>query len=67
MKANSKDREIVSVNYDLIKKGQQKDVMLEPYDIVEVDKAKKGIGQILLEIATGGLASTVTNLPVRIL
>jgi polysaccharide export outer membrane protein len=67
LKANSKDREIVSVNYDLIKKGQQKDVMLEPYDIVEVDKAKKGIGQILLEIATGGIANTVTQLPVRIL
>ncbi|MEJ7699966.1 MAG: hypothetical protein WKF71_10025 [Pyrinomonadaceae bacterium] len=45
LKANSKDRETISVNYDSIKKGQQKDVMLEPYDIVEVDKAKKSIQQ----------------------
>jgi polysaccharide export outer membrane protein len=53
LKANSKDREIISVNYDLIRKGTQKDVMLEPYDIVEVDKAKKSIGQTLLEIVAG--------------
>ncbi|HEX9962740.1 MAG TPA: SLBB domain-containing protein, partial [Pyrinomonadaceae bacterium] len=67
LKANSKDREVISVNYDLIKKGQQKDVMLEPFDIVEIDKSKKSIQQILLEIATGGIANTVTQIPVRIL
>lgn len=67
LKANSKDREVISVNYDLIKKGQQKDVMLEPFDIVEIDKSKKTIPQILLEIATGGIASTVAQLPVRVL
>lgn len=67
LKANSKDREVISVNYDLIKKGQQKDVMLEPFDIVEIDKSKKTIPQILLEIATGGIANTVAQIPVRIL
>ena len=41
LKDNSKDREIIAVNYDLIKKGEQKDVMLEPYDIVEVDKVEE--------------------------
>ncbi|MBA2735637.1 MAG: SLBB domain-containing protein, partial [Pyrinomonadaceae bacterium] len=30
LKVNSKDREIISANYDLIKKGTQKDIMLEP-------------------------------------
>ena len=49
LKENSKDREVIAVNYDLIKKGEQKDVMLEPYDIVEVDKSKKSIGQIIFE------------------
>ncbi|MDQ3711837.1 MAG: SLBB domain-containing protein [Acidobacteriota bacterium] len=53
LKANSKDREIISVNYDRIKKGEQKDVMLEPYDIVEVDKSKKSIPQLILETALG--------------
>lgn len=53
LKANSKDRETIAVNYDSIKKGQQKDVMLEPYDIVEVDKSKKSIQQIVFETITG--------------
>jgi polysaccharide biosynthesis/export protein len=71
LKANSKDREIISVNYDLIKKGEQKDVMLEPYDIVEVDKSKKSIGQIILETVIGTAKTTVSGfgggLPQRIL
>ena len=53
LKANSKDREIISANYDAIKKGKQKDVMLEPYDIVEVDKTKKNVAQIVLETVVG--------------
>jgi protein involved in polysaccharide export with SLBB domain len=53
LKANSKDRETISVNYDNIKKGQQKDVMLEPYDIIEVDKSKKSIQKIIFETITG--------------
>ena len=62
LKANSKDREIISVNYDLIKKGTQKDVMLEPYDIVEVDKSKKSIAQLILEVATGAGRTAITSL-----
>lgn len=53
LKANSRDREIISANYDQIKKGTQKDIMLEPYDIVEVDKSKKSIGLIIFEMVTG--------------
>jgi len=53
LKANSKDREIISANYDEIKAGKQKDLMLEPYDIVEVDKSKKSIAQIIFETVTG--------------
>jgi len=71
LKANSKDREIISVNYDSIKKGEQKDVMLEPYDIVEVDKSKKSIGQLVLETVTGVGRSAITTLgtglPTRVL
>lgn len=71
LKQNSKDREIIAVNYDLIKKGEQKDVMLEPYDIVEVDKSKKSIGQIVFETVTGAARTAVggfgTVLPQRIL
>jgi polysaccharide export outer membrane protein len=52
-KQNSPQPEVLAVNYDQIRKGIEKDVMLEPFDIVEVDKAKKSIGDILLEAATG--------------
>ncbi len=45
--------EVVAVNYDQIKKGLESDVMLKPFDIVEVDKAKKSIGDILLEAVVG--------------
>lgn len=67
LKANSKDREIISVNFDQIKKGTQKDLTLEPYDIVEVDKAKKSISQTILEIATGSVQSFSNVLPQRVL
>lgn len=63
----SPDPKIISVNYDLIIKGEQKDVMLEPFDIVEVDKANKSIGQYLLEFATGGVTNLSRVLPQRVL
>lgn len=52
-KVGSPQPEVIAVNYDQIKKGEQQDIMLQPYDIVEVDKAKKSIGDILLEAVTG--------------
>ena len=65
---NSPNPKIISVNYDLIRKGEQADIMLEPYDIVEFDKSKKGIGEILLDLATGGARTLVqTSLPQRVL
>ncbi len=71
LKADSKEREIIAVNYDLIKKGEQKDIMLEPYDIIEVDKSKKSIGQTILEIVTGagraGISSVTQGLSTRVL
>lgn len=66
LKPNSKDRDIISVNYNHIREGKQKDLMLEPYDIIEVDKAKKGFGDILLDIATGGIKN-LANLPITVL
>ena len=52
-KSGSPEPELIAVNYDQIKKGQQKDLMLEAFDIVIVDKAKKSVGDILLETLTG--------------
>lgn len=71
LKPNSKEREIIAANYDLIKKGQQKDVMLQAYDIIEVDKAKKSIAQTVLELVAGaartGLSSATGGIGTRIL
>lgn len=71
LKADSKDREVIAANYDLIKKGEQNDVVLKPYDIIEVDKAKKSIGQTILEIATGVARTAASGfgntLPTRVL
>ncbi len=67
LKGDSKDREIISVNYDKIKKGEQKDVLLSPNDIVEVDKAKKSILREVLDIAVGGARSFSGGLPQRVL
>ncbi|MBX3298702.1 MAG: SLBB domain-containing protein [Acidobacteria bacterium] len=61
LKAGSKDREIITANYDLIKKGQQKDILLEPYDIIEVDKARENIGETILKIVTGMGRSAIST------
>lgn len=66
-KDNSKESEVISANYDKIKKGEQKDIFLSPYDIVEVDKAKKTVLQTVLEIAKGGAGAALTTLPIRVL
>ncbi len=49
----STEPEVIVANYDLIKKGEQKDVMLQPFDIVEVDKSGKKFTDYLLEFVTG--------------
>jgi polysaccharide biosynthesis/export protein len=52
-KAGSAQPEVIEVNYDQIKKGQENELMLQPFDIVEVGKSKKSVGDILLETLTG--------------
>lgn len=49
----SKEREVISANLDKIKAGLEKDVLLKPYDIVEIDKAKKPLPLTILEFAVG--------------
>lgn len=67
VKPNSRERENIAVNYDLIKKGQQKDIMLEPNDIVVVNKTKKSVGATILEIITGGAKNAANILPTVLL
>lgn len=65
----SSEREMISSNLELIKKGQQANPILQPYDIVEINKAPKSIGEILLGIATGAATtagSSIGQLPLRV-
>jgi polysaccharide export outer membrane protein len=52
-KEGSINPEVINVNYDSIKKGEQKDVILEPFDIVEVGKSKKKFSDYLLDFVIG--------------
>lgn len=52
-KQGASQPEVIVADYQAIKTGKQKDIMLEPFDIVEVDKAKKNIGDILIQALTG--------------
>jgi polysaccharide biosynthesis/export protein len=61
LKPNSKEREVISANYDLIKRGEQKDILLEPYDIVEVDKARDSVAKQILAFAIGAGRTAVSS------
>lgn len=50
---SSEGRELITVNYKLIKEQKQPDIVLRPYDIIDVSKTKKSIAQVILEAATG--------------
>jgi polysaccharide export outer membrane protein len=62
VKEGKKDREVLTADLKLIKAQKQNDIMLEPYDIVEVDKAKESIGMAILRIAIGAGKSSITSL-----
>lgn len=52
-KAGVSEAEMIAVNYDAIRKGQEKDIMLMPMDVVEVGKAPKKFLDYVIEFATG--------------
>ena len=45
--------EVLTANYDQITTGKQKDLMLQPNDIVVVDKAKDSVGMQIFKFAIG--------------
>lgn len=52
-KPGSNTPDVIVANFDSIRKGAEKDILLQPYDIVEVGKAPKSFSDYLLEFATG--------------
>lgn len=67
LKPNSREREIITVNADDIKKGKQKDIMLQSEDIVEVDKAPKSVLETVLELVTGTARNFTQVVPQRVM
>jgi polysaccharide export outer membrane protein len=69
------EQEVITVDYAAIKKNQKPDVLLMPYDVVEVPEAgvfsSQRIGSTLLGALTGGvtgmISTTGTYLPSRII
>ena len=69
------EEEIIRVNYAAIKKGQQKDVLLEAYDVIEVpddSPFSKGnilrtLGKAILNVGPNMVGSFGTRLPQRVL
>lgn len=53
LKPGASEPEVLAVNYDQIRKGEEKDIILQARDIVEVGKAPKGFMDYVLEFATG--------------
>lgn len=74
-KPNSTEQEIIRVDYAAIKKNQKPDVVLQPYDVIEVPEAgafssQRIAGTLLTAITgsvTGAISSTGTYLPSRII
>jgi len=72
VKPDSPDRDMIRVDYAAIKKGLKPDVLLQPYDVIEVPEANpfgpSRIGSTVLSALTGGLTSAMTtSLPNRVI
>lgn len=52
-KQGSPEPEVLVANLEAIKKGTAKDIMLEPYDIVEVGKQGETFGSFWMKVLTG--------------
>ncbi len=52
-KTGSSESDVIEANYDLIRKGEQADIVLQPFDQVQVGKAPKKFLDYVIEFATG--------------
>jgi len=60
-KGDSKDREVITANLDRINKGLEKDIMLQPNDVIEVGRAKDSIAMTIAKFAIGAGRQLVTS------
>ena len=55
-----KGREEITANYDRIKTGKEKDILLQPNDIVEVGKLKDSVAMQVFKFAIGAGKAVIT-------
>jgi polysaccharide biosynthesis/export protein len=72
LKADSTDREMITVDYSAIKKNLKPDVLLQPYDVIEVPEQGMFSGSrflpTILSAVTGGMTQTFAQgLPNKII
>jgi polysaccharide export outer membrane protein len=58
--------EVISVDISKVRTGDKEDLMLQPFDIVDVGAKPQSVGSILLDIATGSARNTANVLPMRV-
>jgi len=70
-KPGSSEQEIISVDYGAIRKNQKPDVLLMPYDVIEVPEAgllsPQRLASTLMGAVTGAISSSGTYLPMRVI
>lgn len=59
---NPTDRETISINYKEIQEGTADDIMLQPYDIIDIDRKKKSIAQTIFEVVAGAGRTAVQSI-----
>lgn len=57
--------DVISVDIEKIRSGAKSDVMLQPYDIVDVGLKPRSFASVLLDIAGGSARSAANTLPLR--
>jgi polysaccharide export outer membrane protein len=67
LKEGGTGREVVTADYRKIQKKQQEDILLQPYDVVEVPEKGVGVKDVLLGFIKGGAQQFTAAAPLRVL
>jgi polysaccharide export outer membrane protein len=59
--ADAKQRDVITANLDAIKKQQEQDPLLMPYDIIEIEKSKDSIAMTIAKVALGATKTIVSS------
>jgi polysaccharide export outer membrane protein len=66
-KPGSQEQETIRVDLAAIKKNQKPDVLLQPYDVIDVPDSSPFSTKRIIPTLFGGMQSLITNAPLRVL